>query len=78
MRIKVEGEPKLVRDMGSGTIINHDDGARQLYLNNRKRAMNEKERMKEIVETVNDLKTEMNEMRSSIRDILSLLRGNDK
>lgn len=78
MRVKIEGEKALERDVVSGAVLNNDRNAYQRYLNTRKHAMNEKERMKEIIETVNDLKAEMDDMRSSIKDILSLLRGNGK
>lgn len=64
--IGVKGYPGLVRDKGSGAILNTDE-------NEIKKALLRKQRKKEEAERMKSLETDVESMKSDIGEIKSLL-----
>jgi len=54
---KVEGHSDLVRDMGSGAIINNDRTAYQSYIQLREQKLKERERLEKVESEITEIKS---------------------
>jgi len=54
---KVEGHSDLVRDMGSGAIINNDRTAYQSYIQLREQKLKERERLEKVESEISEIKS---------------------
>jgi hypothetical protein len=67
--LKVEGNPSLVRDMGSNAIINTNVSEYETYLKNRDVALARKSQLEQNTDEINNLKQDI----SDIKQMLQLL-----
>lgn len=58
--LKVENHSDLVRDTNTGAILSKDSSSYQLYINNRNRAISEKQRIENLESELSDIKTLLN------------------
>jgi len=58
--LKVENHSDLVRDVNTGAILSQDSSSYQLYINNRNRAISEKQRIENLESELSDIKTLLN------------------
>lgn len=58
--LKVENHSDLVRDTNTGAILSNDISSYQLYINNRNRAISEKQRIENLESELSDIKTLLN------------------
>lgn len=54
--LKVENHSDLVRDTNTGAILSNDSSSYQLYINNRNRAISEKQRIENLESELSDIK----------------------
>lgn len=76
MKIQVEGNPHLYRDLETGAIINCSDIEFNSYLQNKKRKLQEIEEINNLKNQVNEidqLKSDVDEIKSMMKLILSKL-----
>jgi len=66
MKLKVEGNPGLVRDSRSKDIILEDQESYKVYLN-------EKRFRERVAQTSNNVETEISQLKQEINEIKSLL-----
>ena len=66
MKLKVEGNPGLVRDSRSKAIILEDQESYKVYLN-------EKRFREKVAQTSNNVETEISQLKEEINEIKSLL-----
>lgn len=76
MKVQVEGNPNLYRDLETGAIINCSDIEFNSYLQSKKRKIQEIEEistLKTQVSEIDNLKNEINEIKDMMKLILSKL-----
>jgi sugar-specific transcriptional regulator TrmB len=79
MKIQVEGNPNLYRDINSGAIVNGSDAEFQRYLELKETKLKEIKEMNQLksqVSEIDQLKTDVNEMKDMMKLIISKLQSN--
>ena len=74
MKLRVEGNPNLVRDTSTGVILNRDDHARVEYESKKAKARAEKARQANLDARVGKLEADIDKVTSDIADIKYLLQ----
>lgn len=76
MKIPVEGNPNLYRDINSGAIVNGSDSEFQKYLELKEIKLKEISEMNELksqISEIDQLKNDVNEIKDMMKIILSKL-----
>ena len=68
--LKVENHSDLVRDTNTGAILSNDISSYQLYINNRNRAISEKQR-------IENLESELSDIKCLLRTLIGKLDGSN-
>lgn len=68
--LKVENHSDLVRDTNTGAILSNDSSSYQLYINNRNRAISEKQR-------IENLESELSDIKCLLRTLIGKLDGSN-
>jgi CRISPR/Cas system CMR-associated protein Cmr5 small subunit len=79
MKIQVEGNPHLYRDLESGAIVNCSDIEFNSYIESKKRKIeeiNQINHLKNQVDQIDNLKNEISEIKDMMHLILSKLDSN--
>lgn len=79
MKIPVEGNPSLYRDIESGAILNCSDIEYINYQENKKRKLKELDEMNKLKSRINEieeLKSDINEVKAMMKLIISKLDSN--
>jgi formiminotetrahydrofolate cyclodeaminase len=79
MKIQVEGNPNLYRDINSGAIVNGSDIEFEKYLELKKMKLQEISEMNQLksqVSEIDQLKTDVNEIKDMMKIIISKLQSN--
>ena len=71
LKVKVENESGLVRDMSSGAIINTDDNAHEAYLRQRENLLKSKQQLEQNSQDIQDLRGEISDIKQLLTQILA-------
>jgi prefoldin subunit 5 len=71
LKVKVENESRLVRDMSSGAIINTDDSAHEAYLRQRENLLRSKQQLEQNSQDIQDLRGEISDIKQLLTQILA-------
>jgi hypothetical protein len=68
--LRVEGNPSLVREVGSNAIINTNVSEYETYLKNREIAMNRKSQLEQNTDEINNIKQDISEIKQMLQMLI--------
>ena len=71
MKVKVEGQESLVRDVRSNAIINTNRSDYQIYMARLRARERQGDAIRNTVKEINDLKKEMYEIKNLLKEVLN-------